>query len=83
MALYGLVFLGSTPLGGPFLGWVSGRWGGRWGLALSGVVSLAAALVAAAPAVSRGWRTVRARAGAEAGGGVDRAGLVDVGQTVV
>ncbi len=38
MALYGLVFLGSTPLGGPFLGWVSGRWGGRWGLALSGVV---------------------------------------------
>ena len=77
MALYGLVFLGSTPLGGPFLGWVSGRWGGRWGLALSGVVSLAAALVAAAPAVSRGWRTVRAGAGA----GVDRAGVVDVGQT--
>jgi MFS family permease len=56
MALYGLVFLGSTPLGGPFLGWLSGEWGGRWGLAFSGAVSLAAALVAAAPAVARRWR---------------------------
>jgi MFS family permease len=57
MALYGLVFLGSTPLGGPFLGWLSGQWGGRWGLAVSGAVSLAAALVAAAPLVARRWRT--------------------------
>ena len=53
MALYGLVFLGSTPLGGPFLGWVSGRWGGRWGLAISGAVSLAAAVIAAVPAMAR------------------------------
>jgi len=53
MALYGLVFLGSTPVGGPLLGWISGRWGGRWGLAVSGALSLAAALAAAAPAVAR------------------------------
>ncbi len=53
MALYGLVFLGSTPLGGPLLGWVSGRWGGRWGLALSGAVSLAAALLAAGSVLAR------------------------------
>ena len=46
MALYGLVFLGSTPVGGPLLGWISGRWGARWGLALGGALSLGAALAA-------------------------------------
>ncbi|HVF14740.1 MAG TPA: MFS transporter [Acidimicrobiales bacterium] len=68
MALYGLVFLGSTPLGGPLLGWISGHWGGRWGLAVSGAVSLAAALAAAAPPVARRWRA--ARAGGSGGAGV-------------
>ncbi len=53
MAVYGLVFLGSNPLGGPLLGWLSGQWGARWGLAVSGAVSLAAAVVAAAPAAVR------------------------------
>ncbi len=56
MALYGLVFLGSTPLGGPFIGWLSGRWGGRWGLAVGGAISLAAALVAAVPPLARRLR---------------------------
>ena len=56
MALYGLVFLGSTPLGGPLFGWLSGRWGARWGLAVSGAVSLVAALAAAAPPLARRWR---------------------------
>jgi MFS family permease len=53
MALYGLVFLGSTPLGGPLVGWISGRWGARAGMALAGGLSLAAALVAVAAAVRR------------------------------
>jgi MFS family permease len=53
MALYGLVFLGSTPIGGPLLGWLSGRWGGRWGLAVSGAASLVAAVVAAVPILAR------------------------------
>jgi len=44
MALYGLVFLGSTPVGGPLLGWISGRWGARSGLGLGGALSVAAAL---------------------------------------
>jgi MFS family permease len=61
MALYGLVFLGSTPLGGPFLGWLSGQWGARWGLAVSGAVSLAAAGIAARPAAGRRWKEIRAR----------------------
>ena len=52
MALYGLVLLGSNPLGGPLLGWVSGHWGARVGLAVGGVVSVLAALVA----VAARWR---------------------------
>lgn len=46
MAVYGLVFLGSTPLGGPLLGFVSEQWGARSGLALGGAVSLAVGLAA-------------------------------------
>jgi hypothetical protein len=44
MALYALLFLGSTPVGGPVLGWIAEQWGPRAGLALGGAVSLAAAL---------------------------------------
>jgi MFS family permease len=47
MALYGLVFLGSTPLGGVLGGWMAGQFGPRSILVLSGVSSLAAAGVAA------------------------------------
>jgi MFS family permease len=46
MAIYGLVFLGSTPVGGPLLGWISQHWNARAGLAFSGAISLAAGLVA-------------------------------------
>jgi predicted MFS family arabinose efflux permease len=47
MALYGLVFLGSTPLGGLLGGWMAGQFGPRSILLLSGVSSLAAAALAA------------------------------------
>jgi MFS family permease len=47
MALYALVFLGSTPLGGPLIGWISQRWGARSGLFVGGAVSLVAAGAAA------------------------------------
>jgi len=47
MALYGLVFLGSTPLGGLLGAWMAGQFGPRSILLLSGVSSLAAAGVAA------------------------------------
>ena len=53
MALYGLVFLGSTPVGGPIIGWVAEHWGARAGLVLGGLASLGAAAVAAAPALAR------------------------------
>jgi len=47
MALYGLVFLGSTPLGGLLAGWMADRFGPRSIMLLAGVSSLAAAGVAA------------------------------------
>jgi MFS family permease len=40
MALYGLVFLGSTPIGGPIVGWISQDFGPRWGLAVGGIATL-------------------------------------------
>jgi MFS family permease len=46
MALYGLLFAGSTPLGGPVMGWISEAWGPRVGMAIGGALSLAAALAA-------------------------------------
>ena len=44
MALYLLVFLGSTPVGGPLVGFVSEYFGPRFGLALGGVATVGAAL---------------------------------------
>ena len=44
MALYAVVFLGSTPIGGPVIGFVSARLGPRAGLAVGGIACLVAAL---------------------------------------
>jgi MFS family permease len=49
LAIYVFLFLGSTPIGGPIVGWISGAWSARWGLAVGAIACLAAAL--AAPAV--------------------------------
>jgi MFS family permease len=43
MALYSIVFLGSTPIGGPLTGWLAQSAGPRTGLVLAGVAGLAAA----------------------------------------
>ncbi|HYI61637.1 MAG TPA: MFS transporter [Acidimicrobiales bacterium] len=43
LALQAMVFLGSTPIGGPVVGWVSDTAGPRAGIALGGVACLAAA----------------------------------------
>jgi MFS family permease len=58
MALYMVLFLGSTPIGGPIVGWVAQQYGARWSLVLGGVASLVGAL-----AVSRTLLNAR-RAGA-------------------
>jgi MFS family permease len=43
LALQAIVFLGSTPIGGPIVGWVSERFGARWGLAIGGLAAVGAA----------------------------------------
>jgi MFS family permease len=52
MALFVLVFLGSTPVGGPLVGWLSDpqQFGPRAGLVVAGASTLAAALIAVAAA---------------------------------
>jgi MFS family permease len=71
MALYSVVFLGSTPLGGPLVGWLSEAAGPRAGLVLSAGAAFAAALGGwAAFARRRGedpLETIRARVGAGLG----------------
>jgi MFS family permease len=47
MALYLIVFLGGTPLGSPFIGWIAEVAGPRWSLITGGVASALAAVVAA------------------------------------
>jgi MFS family permease len=46
MALYSIVFLGSTPIGGPLLGWVCQAAGPRAGLVLGGLAAVGAGLAA-------------------------------------
>jgi MFS family permease len=66
LAIYLFLFLGSTPIGGPIVGWISGQWSARWGLAVGGTACLLAALVAV-PAVSGRWQSRRALAARHAG----------------
>ncbi len=61
MALYSVVFLGSTPIGGPIAGWLSQSIDPRASLVLAGVSGLAAAIAARAafrrqPAPVGRWR---------------------------
>ena len=46
MALYSVVFLGSTPIGGPLVGWLAEVAGPRSGLLVAAVAALAAAVLA-------------------------------------
>jgi len=42
LALQAMLFLGSTPIGGPIVGWVSQQFGARYAIALGGVAALGA-----------------------------------------
>jgi MFS family permease len=41
MALYVMVFLGTTPIGGPIVGWIAQQFGARVGLGIGGLAALA------------------------------------------
>jgi MFS family permease len=51
IALYTVAFIGSTPVGGPLIGWVAGTFGARWALAVGGFAALVGAALA--------WRSLR------------------------
>ena len=40
MALWALAWLGSTPIGGPIVGWVAQETGARWSLVVGGAAAL-------------------------------------------
>ncbi len=42
LALQAMLFLGSTPVGGPIVGWVADEFGSRWSVALGGIAALGA-----------------------------------------
>jgi hypothetical protein len=52
MALWALAWLGSTPVGGPVVGWAGQVAGPRWALAIGGLAALACG-IAALPALTR------------------------------
>ena len=45
MAVYTITVLGTTPVGGPTVGWISEQFGPRWGLAVGGIATIAGVLV--------------------------------------
>ncbi|HEX4216136.1 MAG TPA: MFS transporter [Candidatus Dormibacteraeota bacterium] len=46
MALWGVAWLGSTPIGAPIVGWVGQEFGPRWSLLIGGVPTLLVGLIA-------------------------------------
>lgn len=54
MSIYLIVFLGATPIGSPFVGWVAETLGPRWSIGVGALASLAVAGAAAVWAV-RNW----------------------------
>ncbi|MEO6827369.1 MAG: MFS transporter, partial [Microbacteriaceae bacterium] len=46
MALYMAIFMGTTPIGAPIVGWIGEAWGPRWTVLFGGLVSIATALAA-------------------------------------
>jgi predicted MFS family arabinose efflux permease len=60
LSMFSLVLLGSTPIGGPVIGWISETWSPRAALAVGGAATLIAALLIGA------YLLGRARAGAGA-----------------
>ena len=63
MALWALAWLGSTPIGGPIVGWAGQAIGPRWALVIGGLAALACGVLAL-PALTRiDRRPVAARRG--------------------
>mgnify|MGYP002735260119 FL=1 len=44
MAIYSMIFLGTTPIGAPIIGWVGEHWGPRWAMGVGAIASVVAAI---------------------------------------
>ena len=66
MALYLMVFMGGTPLGSPFIGWIGEQFGARWTLIAGGGLTILGVLGAAA-IFTRGREPARASRGRPGG----------------
>lgn len=62
LALQAMVFLGSTPIGGPILGWICEQYGARYGVAVGAVAALGAGLWGLSYARDRARRVTAAEA---------------------
>lgn len=54
MSIYMMVFLGTTPIGSPIVGWISEAFGPRWSVGVGAIASIVVAVVAALW-VKRSW----------------------------
>ncbi len=45
MSLWTMAFLGTTPIGGPIIGWICEKAGPRWGLVVGGIAAITAAWI--------------------------------------
>jgi MFS family permease len=62
LALQAMVFLGSTPIGGPILGWICEQYGARYGVAVGAVAAIGAGLWGLSYARDRARRITEAEA---------------------
>jgi MFS family permease len=67
MALWSVAWLGSTPVGGPIVGWIGQTFGARWSLVVGGLATVAAGLLGYA-SLRRIDRRALASASTESGG---------------
>ncbi|HJP64780.1 MAG TPA: MFS transporter [Actinomycetota bacterium] len=59
MALFAVLFLGSTPIGGPLLGWIAERFGPRAAFGVGASAAVVAGLVALAAALASSRKTAK------------------------
>jgi MFS family permease len=45
MSLWGVAWMGSTPIGGPLVGWVGEQFGARWSLLIGGIPTIAVGIL--------------------------------------
>jgi MFS family permease len=63
MALWGLAWLGSTPIGGPIIGWIGQEFSARWSLLAGGLPTIAVGLIALPMLIRLDAHPVRPAAG--------------------